>query len=97
MDLDPPVEIPALANFVCQTNRGTTIAKEGVEVKTPEHLLAALSGAQVSNCYIELSGAEIPILDGSAIEFLKGIHKAGIQAQEALQERFVVQEIIRKC
>jgi UDP-3-O-[3-hydroxymyristoyl] N-acetylglucosamine deacetylase/3-hydroxyacyl-[acyl-carrier-protein] dehydratase len=95
MDLDPPVEIPALANFVSQTNRGTTIAKEGVEVKTPEHLLAALSGAQVSNCYIELSGAEIPILDGSAIEFLKGIHKAGIEAQEALQERFVVQEIIR--
>lgn len=95
LDLDPQVEIPALANFVSQTTRGTTLVLNEVEVKTPEHLLAALSGAKVTNCFIGLSGEEVPILDGSALEFFKKIKESGIVAQEALQEVFVVQEIIR--
>ena len=40
-DLDPQVEIPALANFVARADRGTTIEKEGVKIQTTEHLLAA--------------------------------------------------------
>jgi len=49
-DLNPPVEIPALANLVTRTDRGTTLEKDGIEIQTTEHLLAALFAASVSNC-----------------------------------------------
>ena len=51
-DLNPNYEIPALANFVSKTDRGTTISKGGVEIQTIEHLLAALAGCGVNNCII---------------------------------------------
>jgi len=72
-DLDPQVEIPALANFVTLTDRGTTIEKEGVKIQTTEHLLAALFSAEMSNCIIEINGSEIPILDGSSKPFSDAI------------------------
>jgi len=93
-DLTPHVSIPALANFVTQTDRGTTLSLEGVEVKTTEHLLAALMGCGISNCTIELDGPEVPIMDGSSKLFVEAIEKTGVQEQEALQEVFVVQENI---
>lgn len=93
-DLDPQVEIPALAQYVSKTDRGTTLSVEGVDVKTTEHALAALVGCGINNCRIELNGAEAPILDGSSKPFVEAIQTAGIQDQEALQEIFVVQENI---
>ena len=93
-DLDPQVEIPALANFVTRADRGTTIEKEGVKIQTTEHLLAALFAAEISNCIIEINGSEIPIMDGSSKPFSDAIEKAGIESQEEEQEVFVVQEVI---
>ena len=93
-DLDPQVEIPALAQYVSKTDRGTTLSVEGVDVQTTEHVLAALVGCGINNCRIELNGAEVPILDGSSKPFVEAIQTAGIQDQEALQEIFVVQENI---
>jgi len=93
-DLNPPISIPALANFVKQTERGTSLSTDGVEVKTTEHLLAALVGSGIFNCTIELNGPEVPIMDGSSKLFVEAIKKVGIQEQEALQEVFVVQENI---
>jgi len=92
-DLDPPVEIPALANFVSRTDRGTTLDLEGVQIQTTEHLLAALFAASVSNCRVEINGSEIPIMDGSSKPFTEAIEKAGLSAQEEDQEVFVVQEV----
>ncbi len=92
-DLDPPVEIPALANFVSRTDRGTTLDLEGVQIQTTEHLLAALFAASVSNCRVEINGSEIPIMDGSSKPFTEAIEKAGLSTQEEDQEVFVVQEV----
>jgi UDP-3-O-[3-hydroxymyristoyl] N-acetylglucosamine deacetylase/3-hydroxyacyl-[acyl-carrier-protein] dehydratase len=94
VDLDPVVEIPALTNFVNKTERSTTLNKGGVEIQTTEHLLAALVGCSVNNCFIEINGAELPILDGSSKLFVEAIQKAGIAEQELLQEVFVVNDII---
>ena len=94
IDLDPVVEIPALSNFVSKTDRSTTLAKGDVEIQTTEHLLAALVGCSVNNCYIDINGAELPIMDGSSKLFVEGIQKAGTTEQDELQEVFVVQDII---
>lgn len=94
-DLNPPVEIPALSNYVTKTDRGTTLSKGDVEIQTTEHLLAALVGCSVNNCIIEINGAEIPIMDGSSKHFTEAIEKIGIKQLEAMQEVFVVQENIQ--
>jgi UDP-3-O-[3-hydroxymyristoyl] N-acetylglucosamine deacetylase/3-hydroxyacyl-[acyl-carrier-protein] dehydratase len=94
-DLNPPVEIPALANLVTRTDRGTTLEKDGIEIQTTEHLLAALFAASVSNCIIEINGPEIPIMDGSSKPFSDAITNAGLSQQKEAQEVFEVQEIIQ--
>ena len=94
-DLNPNISIPALANFVSKTDRGTTISKEGVEIKTIEHILAALVGCGINNCIIETSGGEIPIMDGSSIKFVEAIQKTGVKEQNILQEVFEVDETIK--
>lgn len=94
-DLNPPVEIPALSNYVTKTDRGTTLSKGDIEIQTTEHLLAALVGCSVNNCIIEINDAEIPIMDGSSKHFTEAIEKIGIKELEAMQEVFVVQENIR--
>jgi UDP-3-O-[3-hydroxymyristoyl] N-acetylglucosamine deacetylase/3-hydroxyacyl-[acyl-carrier-protein] dehydratase len=94
-DLNPNYEIPALANFVSKTDRGTTISKGGVEIQTIEHLLAALAGCGVNNCIIAINGDEIPIMDGSSKQFVEAIEEAGIKEQNALQEVFEVQDVIK--
>ncbi len=67
---------------VSQTRRGTTLAENGVEVHTVEHVLAALLGLGIDNCLIELAGPEPPILDGSALEFVRSLQSAGTQEQD---------------
>ena len=94
-DIDPDEKIPALANFVTHSKRGTTITKGGSEVKTIEHLLAALVGCGINNCLIDVDGPEIPIMDGSSKIFTDAIISAGSEKQEALQRVFVVEENLK--
>ena len=94
-DIDPDEKIPALANFVTHSERGTTITKGGSEVKTIEHLLAALVGCEINNCLIDVDGPEIPIMDGSSKIFTDAIISAGTEKQEALQRVFVVEENLK--
>lgn len=77
------VVIPALAEFVTDTTRSTTLAHDGASVMTVEHLLSALHAFGVDNCEIEVTGPEIPILDGSALPFAEAIRDAGTIAQDA--------------
>src|SRR5579871_5733109 len=63
------VTIPARAEFVVDTERCTTLGREGTTARTVEHLLAALAGCGVDNARIILEGPEVPILDGSAAPF----------------------------
>jgi UDP-3-O-[3-hydroxymyristoyl] N-acetylglucosamine deacetylase len=63
----------------------TTLETNGVRVSTVEHLLAVLLGMGVDNCRVVLSGAEVPILDGSATPFVQLINDAGIRRQDRLR------------
>ena len=85
-DLNPPVEVPALANYVSKTERMTTLTKEGVDIITTEHLLAALVGCSVNNCVIEIDCPEVPIMDGSAGPFVFLLQSAGIEEQGAAKK-----------
>lgn len=75
--------IEADVDLVVDTNRGTTLGKNGVKVSTVEHSLAALAGLEIDNVLIELDGPEIPILDGSSMPFIKILEEAGIETQKA--------------
>jgi UDP-3-O-[3-hydroxymyristoyl] N-acetylglucosamine deacetylase/3-hydroxyacyl-[acyl-carrier-protein] dehydratase len=83
IDLAEQPVVKADADLVVDTSRGTTIEHNGARVSTVEHVLSALVGLQIDNVLIELDGPEIPILDGSAREFIEAIESAGIQEQEA--------------
>lgn len=93
-DLSPSVEIPADINYVTNTDRGTNLEKEGTKIQTSEHVLAALVGMGVDNCYIELDSAESPIMDGSSKYFVEAIESIGIVEQNKLREEYVVTELI---
>lgn len=81
VDLDPPVEIAARAENVGDTTLSTTLVKGDVRVSTVEHLLSAMAGLGIDNAYVELSAAEVPIMDGSAGPFVFLIQSAGIEEQ----------------
>lgn len=88
-DLDPPVEIPARAALVRDTQLCTALVDEhGVRVATIEHLLSALAGVGIDNLIIELTAPEVPIMDGSAAPFVYLLQQAGIREQDAAK-RFI--------
>mgnify|MGYP002783996374 CR=1 FL=1 len=86
-DLDEPVDVAARADYVVDTMLGTTLANVdsggGVKVSTVEHLMSAFAGLGVDNAYIELSAAEVPIMDGSAAPFVFLLQSAGMEEQGA--------------
>ncbi|MDX1589412.1 MAG: UDP-3-O-acyl-N-acetylglucosamine deacetylase [Oleiphilaceae bacterium] len=82
-DLDPVFEMRARAEDVGETMLSTTMVKDGVRVATIEHLMSAMAGLGIDNCYVELSAAEVPIMDGSAGPFVFLLQSAGIAEQEA--------------
>ncbi|WP_422126700.1 UDP-3-O-acyl-N-acetylglucosamine deacetylase [Thioalkalivibrio sulfidiphilus] len=83
MDLEPPVEIKASPDNVGDTRLSTTLVNGEVRVSTVEHLLSAIAGLGIDNLYVEVSAAEVPIMDGSAGPFVFLIQSAGIVEQEA--------------
>jgi UDP-3-O-[3-hydroxymyristoyl] N-acetylglucosamine deacetylase len=87
-DLDTPVLVPADAEAVGETQLGTTLVHDGVKVSTIEHLLSAFAGLGIDNAIVELSAAEVPIMDGSAGPFVFLLQSAGIEEQAA-PKRFV--------
>jgi UDP-3-O-[3-hydroxymyristoyl] N-acetylglucosamine deacetylase len=84
--------VRALAENVVHTRYATTLAENGTSVATTEHLLAALAAAGVHNALIEVDGAEVPILDGSAAPFLLMLREAGIQELAATCRPAVIEE-----
>lgn len=74
---------------VCRTQLGTVITNAaGVTVSTIEHLMAALVMTGVDNALVEIDGPEMPIMDGSSIDFIRGLDRAGLQPQGA-PRRFI--------
>tara|TARA_Y100001935_G_scaffold184714_1_gene153314 strand:+ start:19319 stop:20233 length:915 start_codon:yes stop_codon:yes gene_type:complete len=88
VDLDPAVDIPAKTEFVGDTTLSTCLVRDGARISTVEHLLSALAGLGVDNVYIDVSAAEVPIMDGSAGPFVFLIQSAGVEEQSA-PKRFI--------
>lgn len=86
VDLNPVVEIEAKAENVGETTLSTTLMNGDVKVSTVEHLLAAMAGLGIDNAIVEVSAAEVPIMDGSAGPFVFLIQSAGIQEQAAAKK-----------
>jgi len=82
-DLGAGAMVPALVDNVTGTQRRTTLGRERVSVSLVEHVLAALAGLRVDNCYVEVNGAEPPGLDGSARGFVRVLQEAGTRLQPA--------------
>jgi UDP-3-O-[3-hydroxymyristoyl] N-acetylglucosamine deacetylase len=83
VDLDPVVEIPARPEYVGDTRLSTALRNGKVTVSTVEHLMSALAGLGVDNAYVELTAAEVPIMDGSAGPFVFLVQSAGVVEQTA--------------
>ncbi len=83
--LDLVDSLPVEANFrnVVSTQMATTLGKGNVTISTIEHLMAALHGFGIDNLLVEVSGPEVPILDGSSAPFCEAIRSVGVQAQGA--------------
>lgn len=76
-------EIPASVEYISHCSYATTLMRRGVVLSTCEHLLSALRGAGVDNCFIDLDNIEIPIMDGSSEDFIELIADAGVVEQDA--------------
>jgi len=88
VDLDPVVEIYAKPENVGDTRLSTTLVNGDVKISTVEHLLSAFAGLGIDNAYIDVSAAEVPIMDGSAGPFVFLVQSAGIEEQNAAK-RFI--------
>ena len=95
VDADPVVEIPALTEFVGNTTLATTISRDGQNISTIEHLMSAFSGLGIDNAYVEVSGPEMPIMDGSAATFVFLIQSAGIEDQNAPKKFIRIKKEVR--
>lgn len=83
VDLDPIVEIPAMAENVGDTTLSSCLVKGDVRISTVEHLMSAMSGLGIDNAFVDLSAPEVPIMDGSAGPFVFLIQSAGVEEQSA--------------
>ncbi|OGA17604.1 MAG: UDP-3-O-[3-hydroxymyristoyl] N-acetylglucosamine deacetylase [Betaproteobacteria bacterium RIFCSPLOWO2_02_FULL_63_19] len=81
IDLPHPIDIRAAASSVTDTRLCSTLEDHGVKVATVEHLMSAFAGLGIDNAYVDLTGAEVPIMDGSAAPFVFLIQSAGIEEQ----------------
>ncbi len=94
IDLEGCPTIEAKAEYVVNTQRGTNLEKNGVQIQTSEHILAAAVGLDIDNLIIEIDASEPPIIDGSSKYFVEALEEAGIQEQDAFVEEYIVKEII---
>ena len=81
LDLPEPVDVPAKALNVTETMLGTTLEHDGAKVATVEHLLSAMAGLGIDNAFVDLTAAEVPIMDGSAAPFVFLLQSAGVEIQ----------------
>ena len=82
-DLEPAVEVPAAAALVTETTLCTGLTCGPAKIQTVEHLMSAAAGLGIDNMIVELSSAELPIMDGSSGPFVFLLQSAGIAEQDA--------------
>ena len=94
IDLPGKPEIEALSKYVIDTQRGTTLEKDGVKLKTVEHVLAALVGLEIDNVLIHIDSEEPPIMDGSSKFFVEALEKSGIRELSQNRSEYIVKNVL---
>jgi UDP-3-O-[3-hydroxymyristoyl] N-acetylglucosamine deacetylase len=94
-DMDPPVDIPAKAENVGDTQLGTTLINGAGRVSTVEHLLSAFAGLGIDNAHVDVSAPEVPIMDGSAGPFVFLLQSAGFEEQRAPKQFVRIKQRVR--
>ena len=94
IDLPGMPEIEALSKYVIDTQRGTTLEKDGVKLKTVEHVLAALVGLEIDNVLIHIDSEEPPIMDGSSKFFVEALEKSGIRELSQNRSEYIVKNVL---
>ncbi|MFM8433193.1 MAG: bifunctional UDP-3-O-[3-hydroxymyristoyl] N-acetylglucosamine deacetylase/3-hydroxyacyl-ACP dehydratase, partial [Bacteroidota bacterium] len=89
IDMPGQPVVEADVDNVTDTERGTTLSKNGARVSTVEHVLAALVGLEIDNVLMDIDGPEMPIMDGSSQPFVELLDKAGVQEQAA-ERKYIV-------
>jgi len=95
IDLSEPVEIRACPENVSDTRLSTTLECNGARVSTVEHLMSAFAGLGIDNAYVDLTAAEVPIMDGSAGPLVFLVQSAGIAEQSAPKRFMRIKKKIR--
>src|SRR5271155_1809113 len=92
-DLDN-FEIPAIGRNVAKVSYATSLMRQSVLISTTEHLLSALIGMGVDNVIVELDNLELPILDGSALPYVRAFQETGLREQRRKREYLkIVKEV----
>ncbi|HEX5125742.1 MAG TPA: UDP-3-O-acyl-N-acetylglucosamine deacetylase [Rhodocyclaceae bacterium] len=94
VDLTPPVDLPSDPYTVVDTRMCSGLQQGSAKVGTIEHLMSALCGLGIDNCYVDVDAPELPILDGSAATFVFLIQSAGIEAQNAAKKFLRVKKAV---
>lgn len=94
MDLPQQPVIEALADYVNDTPRGTVLCHNNIKISTLEHLMSAFFGLGIDNALVQLSGWEVPILDGSAKPYVEAFGQVGLQEQDAPRRMFALKDPI---
>jgi len=95
VDLEEPVTIDAVPHNVGETTLSTTLVQDGVKISTIEHLLSAMAGLGIDNALVDVSAAEVPIMDGSAGPFVFLIQSAGVQEQDAPKQYIKIKREVK--
>ncbi len=92
IDLSNSSPIPAHIDYLGSSLRSTKIGKGEVSVQTIEHFMAAIRACEIDNLSVEISGPEMPIFDGSAVEFIKILQSAAVVDQEKEKEWVTIEK-----
>ena len=97
IDLKPVVDVEAILDNVSSTRMSTTLERDGVRISTVEHLMSAFAGLGIDNVFVDLTAAEVPIMDGSAGPFVFLIESAGIEEQRAPKQFIRIKQSVEIC
>ncbi|WP_301860944.1 UDP-3-O-acyl-N-acetylglucosamine deacetylase [uncultured Megasphaera sp.] len=89
-DLPGRPSVKAHLTNVTNTMRATTLEHGAAKVFTVEHVLSALNGLQIDNCFVEMDSAEPPVADGSSLNFVELIEQAGVRTLQAPRHELAV-------
>jgi UDP-3-O-[3-hydroxymyristoyl] N-acetylglucosamine deacetylase len=95
VDLAEPVTIQATPNNVGETVLSTTLVAGDIKISTVEHLLSAFAGLGIDNALIDVSAAEVPIMDGSAGPFVFLLQSAGVEEQDSPKRYLKIKRTVR--